>query len=411
MGMKQTDIGLIPDDWDVKKIGEIADSFAYGVGAESVPYNGKVKYIRITDIDDVNGKYVPQPVMSPAFFTDNHIVKENDLLIARTGASVGKSYLYNSNDGCLIFAGFLMKMNINKECSSFIFYKTQSAYYKNWVLQESARTGQPGLNLEQIKELRFALPPTTAEQRRIASALQNIDNLIAALVEQIAKKQAIKQGAMQQLLTGKTRLKGYEGKWIEKKVEKMGYTYTGLSGKTKDDFGSGNAKYITFLNVLNNAIIDTNIFEKVNVDPKEKQNKALKNDIFFNTSSETPEEVGICAVLNENVENLYLNSFCFGFRITDADVSGLYLAYFWRSKQGRDIMTALAQGATRYNLSKTNFNAVVITLPPTIEEQNAITNVLTNMDSEIRTLQTERDKYTAVKQGMMQQLLTGKTRI
>lgn len=215
---------------------------------------------------------------------------------------------------------------------------------------------------------------------------------------------------MQQLLTGKTRLPGFGGEWVEKKVGDVGFTYSGLTGKSKKDFGHGEAQYITFLNVLNNPVLKTDIFEKVDVSEDERQNAAKKGDLFFNTSSETPEEVGICALLDADVDNLYLNSFCFGFRLTDHDVDGLYLSYFWRSKKGREIMSALAQGATRYNLSKEYFNKAVLSLPP-IKQQRYIAHTITAADKEVAMLVEKRDKYLLVKQGMMQELLTGKTRL
>lgn len=215
---------------------------------------------------------------------------------------------------------------------------------------------------------------------------------------------------MQQLLTGEAVIPGFSGEWQKKRVGDIGFTYSGLTGKTKKDFGHGEAQYITFLNVLNNPVLKTDIFEKVDVRSDERQNAAKKGDLFFNTSSETPEEVGICALLNADIDNLYLNSFCFGFRLTDPDVDGLYLSYFWRSKQGREIMSALAQGATRYNLSKEYFNKAIITLPP-IELQKYIANTITAADKEIAGLEQKRDKYLLVKQGMMQDLLTGKTRL
>lgn len=252
--------------------------------------------------------------------------------------------------------------------------------------------------------------PSYAEQERIADALSSIDALIAGLDEAIEKKRQIKEGMMQNLLTGSIRLRGFSGEWQNKTVGEIGFTYSGLTGKGKKDFGHGEALYITFLNVLNNPILKTDNFEKVDVKDGERQNKALKGDLFFNTSSETPEEVGICAMLNEGIENLYLNSFCFGFRLTDPEVDGLYLSYFWRSKLGREIMTTLAQGATRYNLSKEYFNKTKILLPP-LNLQRHIANTLMIAEREIALLETKREKYNLIKQGMMQELLTGKTRL
>ena len=190
----------------------------------------------------------------------------------------------------------------------------------------------------------------------------------------------------------------------------IGNTYTGLSGKTKDDFGHGDALYITFLNVLNNPIIDSSIFEKVDVKKGEKQNQCKKGDLFFNTSSETPEEVGMCAYLADDVPDLYLNSFCFGFHIKDKDIDGRYLSYYFRGKQGRKLMTMLAQGATRYNLSKENFMASEIELPMS-NEQKRIATALYDIDTLIRNLDRTIEKKKNIRQGAMEQLLSGKKRL
>jgi type I restriction enzyme S subunit len=216
---------------------------------------------------------------------------------------------------------------------------------------------------------------------------------------------------MQQLLTGKTRLKGFTTPWNYIQLGKIGSTFGGLTGKSKYDFGVGNAKYITFLNVLNNPILKCELFENVIIKEGEKQNKCRRGDLFFNTSSETPEEVGICAMLDTEIDNLYLNSFCFGFRLFSEKVRAEYLAYYFRSIDGRKLMSSLAQGVTRYNMSKSAFNKAEILMPSSPEEQHAIYQALRNMDDEIAALEAKRKKYEAVKQGMMQQLLTGKIRL
>ena len=198
--------------------------------------------------------------------------------------------------------------------------------------------------------------------------------------------------------------------WMIKQIGSIGFTYSGLTGKSKNDFGVGDARYVTFLNVLNNPILKTDIFEKVNVTEGERQNRVKRGDLFFNTSSETPEDVGICSMLNEDVPNLYLNSFCFGFRLTDPDVDGLYMSYFFRSKKGRDIMTSLAQGATRYNLSKEAFNKTIIAIPP-LAQQKEIVRFLSTSDLLVEKSSEAVSKRALIKQGMMQELLTGKTRL
>lgn len=216
---------------------------------------------------------------------------------------------------------------------------------------------------------------------------------------------------MQELLTGKRRLPEFSGKWVKKRLGDIGFTYTGLSGKNKNDFQQGNAMYIPFLNILNNPIIDVNDFEIVNINDNEKQNKVLKGDLLFNNSSENPEEVGICSLLDNTVDNLYLNSFCFGYRLKDENISGLYLSYYFRSNLGRMLMIKLAQGITRYNLSKSKFLSSTILLANTFEEQKAIASILFDMDKEIKSLENKKIKYEKIKQGMMQELLTGRIRL
>lgn len=199
--------------------------------------------------------------------------------------------------------------------------------------------------------------------------------------------------------------------WEVKTIGSLGYTYSGLSGKKKSDFGSGNAKYIPFLNILTNTQIDTNNLESVCVSNTEHQNNVEKGDLFFNTSSETSEEVGMCAVLSKDCPNTYLNSFCFGFRpFENNGANGIYLSYFFRGNSGRKLMSVLAQGATRYNLSKTNLLESSIYLPP-IVEQRAIAEALSDVDGLIAALDKKIAKKRLLKQGAMQQLLTGKKRL
>ena len=199
--------------------------------------------------------------------------------------------------------------------------------------------------------------------------------------------------------------------WEVKSLNRIGETYSGMSGKVKADFGHGNACYIPFMNIMSNSIIDTTYFKKVDIKSIENQIKVQKEDLFFNTSSETPEEVGMSSVLKEDIPNLYLNSFCFGFRLKkDLNTNGLWLSYFFRSGTGRKLIYSLAQGATRYNLSKTNFLKLKISYPRP-EEQTAIANILSDNDTLIEKLEKLIAKKKAIKQGAMQVLLTGKKRL
>ena len=209
---------------------------------------------------------------------------------------------------------------------------------------------------------------------------------------------------MQKLLTPKED-------WETKKLGDFGNTFSGLSGKSKSDFEEGDFPYIPFMNIMTNPIIDETYFDYVNIKSGEHQNTARRGDLFFNGSSETPKEVGMCSVLNKDIPNLYLNSFCFGFRLfKNAEVDGLYLVYFLRSGEGRDLVSSLAQGSTRINISKKQLLKLSFKIPK-IDEQNRIATILSDMDKELEKLEERLDKYKAVKQALMQQLLTGKIRL
>jgi len=165
------------------------------------------------------------------------------------------------------------------------------------------------------------------------------------------------------------------------------------------------------MNVLSNVSVDCGSFESVDIRPTELQNLVMKDDLLFNGSSETPEEVGMCAHFACEGQRVFLNSFCFGFRFFEAaSASGLFFAHYFRGAVGRELLRSLAQGATRYNLSKSALLRAEFALP-SLAEQIEIASVLSDMDAEIDALGNNLDKAREIKQGMMQELLTGKIRL
>lgn len=383
---KQTDIGLIPEDWDVTTLGEISQKPSYGVGAEAIPFNGYDKYIRITDIDDSNGAYVPNPIVSPSFYSDQHIVRENDLLVARTGASVGKSYLYNNKDGKLIYAGFLMKLNISGANSQYTFYTTRTSRYLSWVASESARTGQPGLNIEQLKSFQFAIPSHDNEQRKIAKALSDIDGLISSLTKLIEKKQNIKTATMQQLLTGKKRLEGFTEPWVEKEIGSLCMVIKGE--QLNRDKMNGDAIYP----VYNGGISPSGYHSDYNTAP---------DTVIISEGGNS------CGFVNFIHEPFWRGGHCYGLFGFEGNNDFFYQLLKFREK---DIMK-LRAGSGLPNIQKSNLSAFVVEIPNNFDEQTAIANILSDMDNEISALGTKKAKYESIKKGMMQELLTGRIRL
>lgn len=200
------------------------------------------------------------------------------------------------------------------------------------------------------------------------------------------------------------RFKQYKEKWGSIVLKEIGQTYSGLTGKVKEDFGIGNGLYIPFLNVLVNPQIDISNLQKVKIRFDEKQNKVHKGDILFNTSSETPEEVGLCSVFTSDIENVYLNSFCFGFRLTNSLINSSYIVYLLRSSLGRELMMILAQGATRYNLSKKSFLDSQIRIPESLQEQQKIASYFQKLDSLIQSTSKKLASLEQIKAASLQSM-------
>ena len=220
-GYKMTEVGVIPEDWDYCTLGEgLSSKPSYGVNAPACEYKkGLFPYIRITDITD-DGEYIPLTYVDVK--NDNFYLKNGDIVLARTGASVGKSYRYKESDGKLIYAGFLICIHPNNIIfdSSYIFYYLHTDAYWKWVSLTSMRSGQPGINSQEYMSM--LLPrPSLPEQQAIAAALSDVDELLRSLDQLIAKKKDIRLAAMQELLTGKTRLPGFGGSWSRKRLEEL----------------------------------------------------------------------------------------------------------------------------------------------------------------------------------------------
>ena len=185
-------------EWEEKKLGEISSSPKYGLNASGIDYDGEHKYLRITDIDEVTHTFSPEEITTPSEFSDDYLLEENDIVFARTGASTGKTYLYNPNDGDLYFAGFLIKFHIKDANARFVFYQTCTHKYEKWVHVMSTRSGQPGINSEEYSTLKIKLP-CIEEQQKIADCLSSLDLLIQNQQKVVTTWQQRKKALLQQM--------------------------------------------------------------------------------------------------------------------------------------------------------------------------------------------------------------------
>ena len=196
------------------------------------------------------------------------------------------------------------------------------------------------------------------------------------------------------------RFKGFEGPWDKKRLGDIGSTFTGLSGKIKDDFGHGNAKFVTYMNVFSNPIASSDMLESIEIDSK--QNTVKPGDVLFTTSSETPEEVGMSSVWLHDANNTYLNSFCFGYRPTEK-INPYYLAYMLRSDCTREKIILLAQGISRYNISKNKVMDISVPLP-SMKEQESIGQFIFNLDALITLNQQKLDQLKTLKKACLEKM-------
>ena len=199
------------------------------------------------------------------------------------------------------------------------------------------------------------------------------------------------------------------GKWVKKKLGDLGFSFSGLSGKTIDDFGEGKP-FIPYMNIFTNGKINSKQLEYVRIAENERQNKVEQGDWFFTTSSETPDEVGMTSVLVEDIGEAYLNSFCFGFRLYDkSEFEPEFVSYLFRSLELRKKISLFAQGSTRYNLPKQQmFEKLYISYPSSLSEQRRIASILSSADKVIDSTKKLIAKYKQIKQGMMEDLLKPK---
>ncbi|MBZ7993567.1 MULTISPECIES: restriction endonuclease subunit S [unclassified Campylobacter] len=398
----------MPKGWEEVRLGDIATfSKGKGISKKDISENG-IPCIRYGELYTTYNEIIDN-VYSKTNLDEKDLVlsEKNDIIIPASGETA----IDISKASCVMLDGIALGGDLNiiktKQNGAFL------SYYLNSVAKlDIARLAQ-GISVmhlygSQLATLTIKLPPLK-EQVKIAEILSSCDEHIKNLKNLKSELEKEKLHLMNELLSGKTRFANFTTPWQEVTLNDLGATYNGLSGKKAKDFEDGNSNYITYKNIFDNRVVKTSIFEKVKINDDEKQNLVKKGDIFFTTSSETPHEVGTSSVILEECENLYLNSFCFGFRPNES-INSEYASFYFRSSIFREKLTKLAQGSTRYNLSKTEFLKIKIQLP-SLEEQKKIGEVLSACDERLECLNELITTQTTLKSHLLTELLTGNIRV
>ncbi len=398
------------NDWTTSTLGDLGEPIiGLTYSPSQISMDGTL-VLRSSNIQ--NGQLALDDVVRvSAPIPEKIITRKGDILICvRNGSRplIGKSLYLDERVEGETFGAFMSVFR--SPLNPYLRFFFQSDSFKRQVDEHLGATINQITNAS-LRSFVASYPRDDRERHMIAAALSDAEDHITSLDRVIAKKRDIKRGMMQELLTGRIRLPGFTAGWAPVTLGKVGATYGGLAGKSGRDFGHGSGRFVTFVELMRDARLLGRDLSPVDIKRGERQNVVRRGDVLFNGSSETPEEVALAAAVEFDAKGVYLNSFCFGYRLNRSDeVDPLFLAYLFRAAPGRQLVVSLAQGSTRYNIAKTKLMSSSIELPE-LAEQQAIVNVLRDADDEIHTLEDRLQSARAVKQGMMQELLTGRTRL
>ena len=341
-------------------------------------------------------------------------VHYNDLVIAMSGATTGKIGLYKYKNYAYLNQRVckISSRNQKKLINKYLFYLFSSHSFANQMNECLTAGAQPNLSPSQIGAMKFFIPTNIDEQQRMVYYLENIDYLVESLKQMIKKKKLIKQGVMQELLTGKKRLPGYNGKLIKKELQELGdFTSGGVDKKSIP--GQKSVKLLNFLDVYHRDFIFKNeLYHIVTAsDAQIKKCTLKKGDLFFTPSSELQTDLALSAVVMEDCPGCVYSYHITRFRFKDNfDIK--FKSYMFNNKEFLDQASLIAEGSgKRYVVNLSKFKTLTITYPTDIKEQSAIAEILWDLDQEINSLEKDLGKYKNIKQGMMEQLLTGKIRV
>lgn len=412
------------DNWNEKKYIDIYSfKTTNSLSREKLNYeSGDVKNIHYGDIHtkfdslfDITKEKVP-------FINDDEDIsriqedcylKEGDLIIADASEdynAIGKTLEIQNLNNEKVLAGLhtlLARKESADMANDFASFLMKTQRVRLEIMRIAQGTKVLGLSKNRLDKIPLYIP-SPSEQTKIATFLMAIDKRIQILQNKKTELGQYKKGVMQKLFSRTIRFKKDDGSnfqdWEEKKLGELGETFNGLTGKTKVDFGEGKP-YIQYMQIFSSSQIDTSQFGLVNIDDGESQSKAQLGDVFFTTSSETPNEIGTSSVLTEPViEDLYLNSFCFGYRPNSLDeLIPEFSQFFFRSENVRRKVIKLAQGSTRFNMSKLELMKLKFDFPEK-EEQEKIANFLISIDKAIEKLDAQIEDSVVFKQGLLQKM-------
>lgn len=414
-GYKQTAVGVIPQDWGISTLGEICLISSGTTPARNLAdryyRNGSVHWVKTLDLNDSEILNTDELVTLKAIEeTSLRCYPIGTVLVAMYGGfnQIGRTGLLRI-PAAVNQAITAIQPRSNKLLPEYLLV-TLNFKVDYWRAVASSSRKDPNITSKDIRDFLIACPHLP-EQRAIATVLSDVDALLASLDKLIAKKRDLKQGAMQQLLTGQRRLPGFSEEWEQKRLGEIGeVTSAGVNKKFRQ--GEIAVRLVNYLNVYRKDFLySSDLSHTVTAPPKQaKRCEVKRGDIFFTPSSETRNDIGHSAVAMEDIPDAAYSYHIVRLRLHD-DWDIRFRAYAFKTKAFFDQAQTLCDGSgTRYVISQGKFRSMTVHVPP-IDEQTAIAAVLSDMDAEIAALEARRDKTRVLKQGMMQELLTGRIRL
>ena len=412
VGNHSTEVA-IPEGWEPKRLGELFE-FRNGVNADKDAYGSGIPFINVLEpiaYSHLHGPEIPGRVSLPSAIEKSYLVRAGDVLFNRTSETQGEVGLASVYLGNLpvVFGGFVICGRPKNGCLHPLYsgYGLRSQFVRQQVVALGQGAVRANIGQDNLGQVVAAIPPLD-EQRAIAGALSDVDALLGVLDRMLTKKRDLKQAAMQQLLTGQTRLPGFKGDWEEKTL--------GDCLLARPDYGI-NAPAVPFAGSLPSYLRITDISEygrfspspRVAVDsPDANQFFLEEGDLVF---ARTGASVGKSYLYDPADGELVFAGFLIRVHPNPELLNPSYLSSFVTTRRYWNWVQLNSMRSGQPGINGNEYATLPVPVPPTVDEQTAIAEVLSDMDAEIAALERRREKTAHLKQGMMQELLTGKTRL
>ncbi|MFR8746331.1 restriction endonuclease subunit S [Gemmiger formicilis] len=403
------------DAWEQRKLFEMCGTFEYGLNAAAKEFDGKNKYIRITDIDDASREFLLSDLSSPDICLDGmskYLLSSGDIVFARTGASVGKTYIYRENDGIVYFAGFLIRAKVNQDNDAeFVFQSTLSPSYEKYIRITSQRSGQPGVNAQEYGEYDL-FAPSKEEQQRIGHFLRGIDSLITLHQRKYDKLQVLKKAMLEKMFpkngssVPEIRFKGFTDAWEQRKLGELLKTITTGKSVNSDD----GAVAVGDIGILKTSCVSYDRFNPYESKPVVKDELqsvkcAVEKDSVIVSRMNTPERVGACGYVSTDFPNLFLPDRLWKLKFQD-NVDAYFVYMMLVSSVYKEKITSMASGTSgsMYNIPKETFLNLQLVVPVQTSEQRKIGQVLRQLNDLITLHQRELEKLQNIKKSMLEKM-------